>query len=279
VQEILDIARTAVSLAFLLYASISDYKTREVSNSVWILFAPIGFALTFTEVYAFTPNPMVLDGMSFNPLFLYGISFGLTSAFAVLLFYAGGFGGADAKALMCLAIAVPFYPENAFAPLSGENSPISMILFPVSVFSNAVLFAAATAVYLFLRNMFWRLGSGNELFGKNYVNQSLGRKILVLITGYKVSVDKLKEKWHMYPMEDIEQSANGTAKRKLLVIPRDEGRNETVERLAKAVEEGKIKRSIWATPGLPMLIFITIGLIISLFFGDVIWVFVRLLLH
>ena len=278
-QEILDIARTAVSLAFLLYASISDYKTREVSNSVWILFAPIGFALTFTEVYAFTPNPMVLDGMSFNPLFLYGISFGLTSAFAVLLFYAGGFGGADAKALMCLAIAVPFYPENAFAPLSGENSPISMILFPVSVFSNAVLFAAATAVYLFLRNMFWRLGSGNELFGKNYVNQSLGRKILVLITGYKVSVDKLKEKWHMYPMEDIEQSANGTAKRKLLVIPRDEGRNETVERLAKAVEEGKIKRSIWATPGLPMLIFITIGLIISLFFGDVIWVFVRLLLH
>ena len=268
-QEVLDIARTTVSLAFLLYASISDYKTREVSNNVWILFAPVGFALTFAQVYVFMPSQ----------LYFYGISFGLTSAFAVLLFYAGGFGGADAKALMCLAIAVPFYPENAFAPLSGENSPISKILFPVSVFSNAVLFAAATAVYLFLRNLFWRLGSGNELFGRNYVNQSLGRKIMVLITGYKVSVDKLKEKWHMYPMEDMEQSADGTAKRKLLVIPRDEGRNETVERLAKAVEEGKIKRNVWATPGLPMLIFITIGLIISLFFGDIIWVLVRLLLH
>lgn len=268
-QEILDIARTTVSLAFLLYASISDYKTREVSNTVWILFAPVGFALTFTQVYIFMPDQ----------LYLYGISFGLTSAFAVLLFYAGGFGGADAKALMCLALAVPFYPGSAFAPLSGQNSPISEILFPVSVFSNAVLFAATTAVYLFLRNMFWRLKSGNELFGKNYENQSMGRKILVLITGYKVPLSKLKEKWHMYPMEDIEQNADGATKRKLLVIPRDEGRNETVQRLASAAEDGKIKRDVWATPGLPMLIFITVGLIISLFFGDIIWVLVRLLLH
>jgi preflagellin peptidase FlaK len=61
-------------------------------------------------------------------------------------------------------------------------------------------------------------------------------------------------------------------------VPRDEDRNAIVERLAKAVESGRIQENVWATPGLPMLIFMTVGLVIALFFGDVIWFFTRLLL-
>jgi prepilin signal peptidase PulO-like enzyme (type II secretory pathway) len=34
---------------------------------------------------------------------------------------------------------------------------------------------------------------------------------------------------------------------------------------------------VWATPGLPMLIFVTLGLIVALFFGDIVWLFVRAL--
>ncbi|MCK5563497.1 peptidase A24, partial [Candidatus Bathyarchaeota archaeon] len=33
---------------------------------------------------------------------------------------------------------------------------------------------------------------------------------------------------------------------------------------------GKIQNNIWATPGLPMLIFITAGLVIALVFGDLV---------
>ncbi|MEM3458644.1 MAG: A24 family peptidase C-terminal domain-containing protein [Candidatus Bathyarchaeia archaeon] len=264
-QSILALARTSLALAFLAYASFSDYKTREVSNSVWILFAPPAFALTFMELILFEQSQLPF----------YGLSFGLTSAFAIILFYSGGFGGADAKALMCLALALPFYPEKLFAPLSGQNSPISQMLFPISVFSNAVLFAAAAAVYILLRNVFWRWRTGKELFGKGYESESLGRKILVLITGYKVSIDKLKQKWHLYPLEDVEEE---TFKQKLVIIPKDEERNAIVERLAKAVDAGKIENGVWATPGLPMLIFITAGLIVALFFGDIIWVCIRFLL-
>ena len=68
-------------------------------------------------------------------------------------------------------------------------------------------------------------------------------------------------------------------KRRLVVIPKDEGRDAIVERLAKAVEAGKIQNTVWATPGLPMLIFITAGLIIALFFGDIVWTCIRLLLR
>jgi preflagellin peptidase FlaK len=261
--------RTSLALIFLLYSSLSDYKTREVSNIVWTVFAPSAFALTFVELFLYPYKT--------SDMLLYGLSFGLTAAFAVILFYSGGFGGADAKALMCLALALPFYPENLFTPISGTISPISRVFFPITVFSNSVLLAAATAVYMFLRNIFGRKRTGKELF-EGHENESFGRKVLVLITSYKVSVDKLKEKWHLYPMEDIEQNGENTSKRKLVVIPKDEDRNAMVNRLTKAVDAGKIQNSVWATPGLPMLIFITAGLIIALFFGDIVWICIKFLL-
>ena len=267
VQTILAITRTLLTLIFLLYASFCDYKTREVSNSVWIFFAPLAFTLTFLEVYLYESSQLPF----------YGMCFGLTTAFAVILFYSGGFGGADAKALMCLALALPFHPENLLTPISGENSPISQTFFPITVFSNSVLLAAATAVYMFLHNIFWHKRTGKKLFEEGHENESFGRKFLVLITGYKVSINKLKEKWHLYPLEDVENVEN-ELKRKLVILPKDEGRNAIVERLAKAVEAGKIQEKVWATPGLPMLIFITAGLILALFLGDIVWICISFLL-
>jgi len=129
-QLLIEAAKTFVSLLFLLYASWSDYKTREVSNNVWVLFAPPAFALTFVELFLF----------DFSALPLFGLCFGLTAAFAIILFYAGGFGGADAKALMCLALALPFYPRELFSPFSGEVSPFMDKFFPLTVFSNAVVY-------------------------------------------------------------------------------------------------------------------------------------------
>jgi len=268
-NEILEGARVSLCLSFLIYASWSDYKTREVSNTVWILFAPVAFTLTLLEIYT---------NYGFSQLPSYGICFGLTATFAVILFYSGGFGGADAKALMCLALALPFFPENLLKPLSGEISPILQVFFPITVFTNSVLLAAATAVYMFLRNVFWHKRPGRKLFEEGHENESLGRKFLVLITGYKVSINKLKEKWHLYPLEDAEENPENGFKRKLVLIPKDEDRNTIVERLTKAVEAGKIQDTVWATPGLPMLIFITAGLIIALFFGDSVWTCIRLLL-
>jgi preflagellin peptidase FlaK len=237
-----------------------------------MVFAPIAFMLTFFEIYT---------GYGFSQLPSYGICFGLTAIFAIILFYSGGFGGADAKALMCLALALPFFPfpESLFKPLLGEISPISQVFFPMTVFSNSVLLAAATAVYMFLHNIFWQKRTGKKLFEEGHQNEPLGKKALVLITGYKISVNKLKEKWHLYPLEDIEENSQNGLKRKLVLIPKDEDRNSIVDRLDKAVETGKIQNSVWATPGLPMLIFITIGLIIALFFGDIVWTCVRLLLR
>jgi preflagellin peptidase FlaK len=268
-QVVFIAAKVTISLAFLLYASWSDYKTREVSNRVWAFYAPIALFLSLAELLLYEPSKL--------PLF--GLSFGLTAVIAFLLFFSGGFGGADSKALMCIALALPFSTEKLFTPIFASGvSPLAQNIFPLTIFSNSVLFAAASGIYMLLRNLIGRATTGKKLFEGSLSTESVGKKMLVLITGYKVTVAKLKEKWHVYPMEDLDDDGEKPFKRKLVVVPRDEGRDELVERLSKAVDSGKIGDHIWATPGLPMLIFVTIGLIVALLFGDLVWLLVTLIL-
>ena len=203
---------------------------------------------------------------------------GVTVGLAFLLFYAGGFGGADSKAFMCIALALPFAPLTLFTPiLAGAVSPTSRIIFPITIFGNAVLFAAASGIYMILRNVNWHKKTKTKMFPGTLASESIGKKFLVLITGYKMSVSKLKEKWHIFPLEDVDDQVVNL-KRKLMIVPSDEGREKIVERLSKAAEEGKIDGYIWASPGLPMLIFVTLGLIVALFLGDFVWLLVRFVL-
>lgn len=265
-REILEAAKVTISLAFLLYASWSDYKTREVTNRVWIVYAPIAIALSITELLFYESTRLAL----------FGLSIGITVAIAFVLFYSGGFGGADSKALMCIALALPFAPTALFTPILASGvSPLSQNIFPITILSNSVLVAAFSAVALLLYNLFWRVKTGKRLFEDTLASESAWKKFIVLVTGYRVSVAKLKAKWHIYPLEDLaEENGVDAVKRRLVVVPKDEGRNEIVTRLSGAVYAGKIGAKVWATPGLPMLIFVTIGLIIALLFGDIIWILV-----
>lgn len=269
-QELIAATQIAISLAFLLYASWSDYKTREVSNRVWAIYAPIALALSLADLLLYDSSRL--------PLF--GLSFGVTAAIAVLLFYTGGFGGADSKALMCIALALPFSVGTLVPPLSplGE-SPLAQNIFPLTIFSNGVLFAAATGVYMLLYNVFWHARNHKNFFEGTLAKESIGKKILVVITGHKISLEKLKATWHVYPMENLEeQNGQMPPKRSLLVVPKDEGRDDIVVRLSNAAEAGKIDKNVWATPGLPMLIFITAGLIAALLVGDVVWILISAVL-
>jgi archaeal preflagellin peptidase FlaK len=275
-----DTAKIAVSLVVLLYSSWSDHKTRMVSNKVWAVYAPIALLLSAVELVFFAPS---------NLLF-FGVSAGVTIGLAFLLFYTGAFGGADSKAFMCIALALPFTPfstpdsytiysnsipvlGNYFPILHGAFSPISDLILPFTILTNSVIVAVFSVVYIVIRNIVWHKRNGRKLFEDSLKSESIGKKLAVILTGYKMPVAKLQEKWHIFPLEDVEKQADSEEiKRKLLVIPKDEGRDQIVERLSTSISEGKIKDYIWASPGLPMLIFVTAGLIIALLFGDIMWI-------
>jgi len=252
---ILDGVRVLLCLFFMVYASWSDWKKREVSNRVWAVLAPLALLLTSIQYVLFAGDLLIY----------YVLSFAVMSGLAIVLFYAGAFGGADAKALICLSLALPYYPIYLFSSSEIYYSP----LFPITVFSNSVLLATFTVVYALLRNLLWKLKTKNKLF-EGFEKESFGRKLLALLTGYKINVAKLERYEYLYPLEDIGVTEGSQADRKLLVMPKDENREKIVERILDAVRTGKIPNKVWATPGLPMLIFITAGLVIALVFGDLV---------
>lgn len=252
--------RLLLCLSFMVYASWSDLKKREVSNRVWVVWAPLAFALTALQSVLFTPEL----------LYFYAFSFIVTFALSILLFYAGAFGGADAKALICLSIALPYYPAYLLQPPIRLISPLPL---PITVFSNAVLLAALTVFYNILRNSSWRFKTGRRLFA-GLEKESIWRKILAFMSGYKVQVAELTKSIHLYPLEDITSKEAGD-ERKLLTLPKDENREEIVRRILNAAEEGRIQNDVWATPGLPLLVFITAGLIVALTWGDLVGILLR----
>ena len=252
-----------MSLIILAYASWSDLRKREVSNKVWAIFAPLAVVSTSLQFFLFSPES----------LYGFALSFVITSALSITLFYAGAFGGADAKALICLSLALPSYPTYLLRSSFILLSP----LFPISVFCNAVLLAAFSAFYVLLRNYLWKRKTGEKLF-EGFEGMSFTRKILTAVSGYKVRVVELEKNEFLYPLEDIQVTESGENERKLIVMPKDEEREEIVERILEASHEGEVQSEVWVTPGLPMLVFITAGLILALVFGDIIWIVLSLVL-
>jgi len=256
VNQIFDGARIILCLSFLIYASWSDWKTREVSNKVWVILGPLALALTAFQFLIYSPQLLLL----------YILSFVITSVLAIAIFYAGGFGGADAKALMCIALALPVYPEYLLPQPAGLFSP----LFPLTIFTNSVLLGALSVFYALFRNLLWKVRNRGGVF-EGLETESFGRKILALFSGYKVKISKL-ERGHMYPLEDVDVNDEGEVKRKLLVFPKDEEREEIVARIVENVKEERLDGGVWVTPGLPLLIFVTAGLVIALAYGDIVWI-------
>ena len=257
VNQILDGARIILCLSFLIYTSWSDYKTREVSDKVWVIMGPLALALTGFQFLVYSPEPLQL-------IITYVLSFAITSTLAIVVFYVGGFGGADAKALMCIALALPMYPNHLLPQPAGFVSP----LFPITIFTNSVLLGALSVFYALFRNMIWKVRNGRGVF-EGFESESIWRKILVLVSGYKIRVSKL-EKGHMFPLEDVNVNDKET-KRKLLVFPKYEEREDIISRITENVKNEKRDDGVWATPGLPLLIFITAGFIIALAYGDIVW--------
>jgi preflagellin peptidase FlaK len=252
-DEWIDPLRFLLCLLFLLIASIYDIKTREVPNWVWAVFAPIGLALTFTS--------LALGGWSYQRITMLVISAFLTICLSVALFYIGMFGGADAKALMCLAAAMPIYPEE-FELTARLLLPMP----PISTFNNAVLVASLLTIAISFRNLIDLIKSKGRIF-EGLEEDSLVKKIAAFITGFRVDAEKIVDEKHYYILlEEFSRGENGKLIRRLKIL-RSLNNEEQEEKLIPKELCGKV----WVTMGLPFLVFIMLGFLTSFIFGDIIF--------
>ncbi len=251
--QYLEIAQIIVSLIFLIASSIYDLKTREISNIVWVLFAPLGAALTLSHFLLIPDNGFLM---------LWGISFTIITALSLAFFYLGFFGGADAKALICLGLAMPLNPTS-LRPYLQVSSP----LFPLSVFSNAVLCSSFMILAIILYNFSQVLRNENALF-EGLEKEPLWKKIAAFATALKIDLNQLKKpSSHYIPLEQFQLDETGKTIRHFKITARLE--DEEPDKLENLPENSAEISKIWATPGLPFLVFITISFVITLLIGDI----------
>ncbi|MEM1586101.1 MAG: A24 family peptidase C-terminal domain-containing protein [Candidatus Bathyarchaeia archaeon] len=262
---LLDLTRISICLLFLLIASFHDIRSREVPDAVWILFAPLGLALTLSS--------FILGGLDIQFIFMWILIIAMTSCLSIALFYLGLFGGADAKALICLAAAMPLQPNLSLAKLFAGHSIQPFIPPPISTFNNAVLLAALSTIPILVRNLVDYMR--NKRIFEGLEHEGLLKKAISLLTGYRVDVDKLRSGRHHYLlMEEFIEREDGSVVKRLKVF----SRLPTDENWPKEMLPAALRGKVWVTPGLPFIVFITLGFSAAMLVGDIIFLLVNIAL-
>jgi len=234
----------AFALAVLVYASISDFKSREVSNWVWVTAYPAGLAMT---IVAFASGTLGLETAIF--------SVGISLALGFVLLYFGFYGGADAKALVFVALTAPAYPMTFKPPFGNPAFP------PVlTMFLNSAILSMVYPLSVFLLNVRDAL-KGKKIF--EGINLTAREKILILFTARKVTLDRLGKSLAYFPSETIVTQDGKSTRKTLHFIKAETDLSPYIKNLKDHRE--LFQNGVLATPTIPFIIFFTLALAIMPF--------------
>jgi preflagellin peptidase FlaK len=251
----LDLAGLLASFTFLIYSSWSDIVSREVSDRLWLIFYPVGFLLIAVRLIVQTDQWLLILASIVS-----------AAVISLLLPYLGLWGGADGKGFICLALMNPLIPT-----LGGNLFHIVDPFFPLVVFSNAYVASLASMLYPIQRNL---KALRRHMLFEGLEHESYVHKAAAFITGYQVPIDELESKPHLFLLESVHRQESAV-RRDFEFNPRvDLDRGKELAEIKSAAGSGLLRGGIWVSPGLPFLVFVTLGLGISLLFGDIVWSFI-----
>jgi preflagellin peptidase FlaK len=210
-------------------------------NPIPIAMYALGFAILGGMIYLFNSDLYFWKLMIVPIMFLIFI---LLYQFDIIK------GGADAKALIALAILFPLYPLIDTLPLVHlpYDAAQFVLPFPLLILFNAAVLTIAVPVFL----LFYNLTKKDVRFP-------------AMLFGYKLPVAEAKNKF-VWPMERIENGAL-----KFSVFPK--GSEFTAEEFDHLTAAGL--EEIWVTPKIPFLIPIAASLLFSVIIGNVLFLLIR----
>ena len=242
------------ALAVLILASILDFRSREISNWLWVVAYPVVCVLSIVGV--------VTGSFSMETVIL---SLGFSSAIGCVLFYFGFYGGADMKALIFVGLAIPVYPLVPILDVSGFQPVLTM--FCNSVFLSMI--CPLSVLALNIRDIL----RGTKLF--EGINVTIREKVMLLFTARKIKLEKLERNLAYFPSETVIKH-NGKPTRKLLHFVKAEA---DLSKFLNAIKENRALYGdgVLASPTIPFILFFTVGLAIVPLGNLVIWAITCLL--
>jgi preflagellin peptidase FlaK len=160
-----DLARLLVVPA-LGWAAYRDVRTRRVTNDLWGPLVFLGAVLIFWEGLLALGRPGAFQPFAVRVAF--SLLFVVPLAYA--FWYFGGFGGADARAFMTLAVVFPTYPSYELLGYSLPAVETHLGVFSLTILTNTVLLGLAYPL---------ALGARNAAAGEFSVVMFVGRRVPV----------------------------------------------------------------------------------------------------
>ncbi len=249
--QVLEFASIFVTILSLGVGSVYDLKTREVSDKVWMIYGLIGIALTIDRLFVNRTN-----------LILTFLSVALAISISLVMSHFGLFAGADAKSIICLSLAIPVFPQS-LQPLFGRVLPF----FPLDVIVTGYVIALSVPLWIGARNLITFLFKGGRMF-QGLKAEPAWKKLLAALTGYQTSLRKLQSTFYLYPLEKAVSDSKGARRVFQLYESAEADRDTLVSNFMKSHSKLGPSKKVWVTPGLPMVLFFLIGVIVVLVVGD-----------
>ena len=245
----------AFALAVLVYASYCDLKEREVSDLVWFVGCPVGLALSLA---GFLQGNLPASSLA--------VSAAASACTGFALHRLGLIGGADALAMLFLGLTLPAYPEGL--PLYAD--PLRFPFF--AILSNAVALSLACPVSVFTLNVADMLRGRNPFNGVEV--RGAGDLLVLLFTARRVSLEKLISGLHYFPAERLVWEGGRPARLPVHFLGAEADVSEIVAEIAEHRE--LYGDGVLASPTIPMIMFLTIGVAL-LPIGNLIFAVLRVL--
>ncbi|MFC4359609.1 prepilin peptidase [Halobium salinum] len=147
-----DLLRLLVVPVFA-WAAWRDIRTRRLPNRLWAPLVLLGLVALAGDLLVRLPLASPGDTLF---LLRVAISLGFVLPLAYVFWRLGAFGGADAKALMTLAVVFPTFPTYALPVASAPTVPLqptALGVFSMTILTNTVVVALAYPVALAARNL------------------------------------------------------------------------------------------------------------------------------
>mgnify|MGYP006274278729 CR=1 FL=1 len=236
-STILDTIRFVAGISILAYACYTDIKTRRAPNVLWLILGGLGVIFLGAEFFLTNRLFDYTIYLVFIPVII-----GIVYVFFQLRLI---FGGADAKAIMAIAILVPFQPLFFGFPVYYSPMPFSWV-----IFSNSIVIFLFVPLSLFVYNLIKRDIRFPHCF-----------------LGYRMPLKKAKEKF-VWPLECIVDGH-----KRFSYVPHSFESDDVYEDFEKIG-----LKHIWVTPKVPFMIPLFFGFICSFVIGDLLFTIMEIIL-
>jgi preflagellin peptidase FlaK len=164
-----DLLRLLVVPVFA-WAAIRDVRTRRLPNRLWPPLYLFGALLLIWEAVSLWPFAG-FDGRVF--LVRAAISLLFVAPLGYAFWYLGAFGGADAKAMIALAVIFPTFPAYEIAGVTLPLVDTQLGVFSLTILTNAVLLGLAYPIGLAVLNLVRGEASASMFLARPVATDSL----------------------------------------------------------------------------------------------------------